>query len=124
MNHMEMDHKTVPNRAKNTSNVHRSSHSYAHTIMFYVVLWRISLFCNEHPPIGREGWFSCLFQAKKNKQFLIKKWLFFADFVEKWQILGHKNAVNCVWAIGVSTQHAFLHPAPSEWGGGPLQLPV
>ena len=28
----------VQNRAKNTANVHRSSHSYAHTIIFYVVL--------------------------------------------------------------------------------------
>ena len=28
--------KTVQNRAKNTSNVHRSSHSYAHTIILYV----------------------------------------------------------------------------------------
>ena len=28
----------VQKRAKNTSNLHRSSHSYAHTIIFYVVL--------------------------------------------------------------------------------------
>ena len=28
----------VQKRAKNTSNVHRSSHSYAHSIMFYVLL--------------------------------------------------------------------------------------
>ena len=30
--------QTVQNRAKNTSNLHRSSHSYAHTIIFYVVI--------------------------------------------------------------------------------------
>ena len=30
--------QTVQNGAKNTSNVHRSSHSYAHTIIFDVVI--------------------------------------------------------------------------------------
>ena len=30
--------QVVQNRAKNTSNVHRSSHSYAHTMICYVVL--------------------------------------------------------------------------------------
>ena len=30
--------QTVQNRAKNTSNVHRSSHSYAHTVILYVVI--------------------------------------------------------------------------------------
>ena len=108
----------VQNRAKNTSNVHRSSHSYAHTIILYVVPWRIPLFCNEDPPIGRGGGSTACFRLKKNKQFLIKKSLFFAEFVGKWQILGHKNSVNCVWAIAVSTQLFSLHPAPSKWEGG------
>ena len=54
----------------------------------------------------------------KKQTIFDKKWLFFADFVEKWQILGHKNAVNCVWAIGVSTQHAFFASSTLKMGGG------
>ena len=36
MNHMGIGPQTVQNRATNTSNLHRSSHSYAHSIIFYV----------------------------------------------------------------------------------------
>ena len=36
LNHMDIGPQTVQNRAKNTSNLHRSSHSYAHTIILYV----------------------------------------------------------------------------------------
>ena len=59
-------------------------------------VWTYFAFLQRAPSNREGGWFSCLFQAKKNKQFLIKEWLFFADFVEKLQTLGHKNAVNCV----------------------------
>ena len=36
MNHIDIGTQTVQNSARNTSNLHRSSHSYAHTIILYV----------------------------------------------------------------------------------------
>ena len=72
--------QTVQNRAKNSSNVHRSSHSYAHTIIIYLVLWRILLFLQRAPSNREGGWFNWLFQAKKHKQFLIKKMAIFRRF--------------------------------------------
>ena len=41
MNHMDIGPQTVQNRAKNTSNLHRSSHSYAHTIILYSFVYRL-----------------------------------------------------------------------------------
>ena len=74
---MEMDHKRCKIGPKNTSNFNRSSHSYVRTISSFLAYFA---FLQRAPSNQEEGWFNSLFQAKKNKQFLIKKWLFFADF--------------------------------------------
>ena len=43
---------------------------------------------------------------------------FWPFFHEKWQILVHTHAVNCVFVIYMPLQPASSYPAPSKWRGG------
>ena len=98
-------------------------HTHAVNCVFVIYMPLQPAFSYPAPFKWRGGVFNCLSDAKRT-QFLTGKRPFFAIFHEKRPNLVHTDAVNCDFLLCVCLHPASLHPAPSKWGGGGLQLLV